>query len=98
MAADVLRNGNVKWFVGLLVAIILGAGGWVYGAVQSVRGNEMDEIKLQTKTNTQLVAINDKRLALVEASISRMEQQNEQIIGKLDRLAVAVNEVRRDTR
>ena len=88
-----VTNGNMKWMIGLLIAIALGGGGWVFGAVQNTRVRSLEDAKVTAQTAFMSTTLNDKRIALLEASFTRMEKQNEQILGKLDRLTIALGEI-----
>lgn len=80
------RNGSMKWIIGLLVAILLAAGGWIYGAVQSTRLAAYEEIREKVESNRVMVITNTRRIDVLEVQYEFLKVQNDKILLKLDSL------------
>ena len=80
------KNSNTKWIVGLLIAILLAAVGWVYGAIQSTRLSAYEEVRQRVETNTASIVINTRRIDVLEVQYDFLRIQNDKILLKLDSL------------
>jgi hypothetical protein len=79
-------NGNTKWIVGIIVSILLAAGGWIYGAVQSTKLSTYEMIRQKVETNSQTIVINTRRVDVLEVQYEFLKVQNDKILLKLDSL------------
>jgi len=81
-----MTNGNTKWIVGLLVAVVLAAGGWVYGAIQSTKLAAYEQIRQRVEANSSTIIINTRRIDVLEVQYEFLKVQNDKILLKLDSL------------
>ena len=79
-------NGNLKWIIGLIMAILLAAVGWVYGAIQSTKLATYEAICQQVERNEATIMVNTRRIDVLEVQYEFLKVQNDKILLKLDSL------------